>query len=263
MIPIALTIAGSDPGGGAGIQADLKTFHRFQVFGTAVITLITVQNTTRLSRTEILGADLVGEQIDAVLEDLPPQAIKTGALGSEAITRAISARNFEVPLIVDPVMLSSSEVTLLEPSAQQALRDLLLPKAFLAMPNLDEAGALAGREVRNPEQMREAARIIAGLGPRAVLVKGGHLESGDALDILFHNGVFTEFTSPRIETRHSHGTGCTYSAAVTALIARGLPLEQAIYEAKNFVYEAIRQAPGIGSGAGPLNHWAIIAVSRP
>lgn len=263
MIPIALTIAGSDPGGGAGIQADLKTFQRFHVFGTAVITLITVQNTTRLSRTEILSADLVGEQIDAVLEDLPPRAIKTGALGNEAIVRAIAARRFGAPLIVDPVMLSSAGTPLIDPTAQQALRDLLLPKAFLVMPNLAEAAALTGNEVRNPEQMREAARTIAGLGPRAVLVKGGHLESGDALDILFDNGAFTEFTSPRIETRHTHGTGCTYSAAVTALIAEGLALEQAVRGAKAFVYEAIRQAPGIGAGAGPLNHWAIIAVSHP
>lgn len=261
MTPIALTIAGSDPGGGAGIQADLKTFHRFRVFGTAVITLVSVQNTTRLSRTEVLDAELVGEQIDAVLEDLPPRAIKTGALGDEAVIRAVAARAFEAPLIVDPIMLSSGGAPLLTPSGRKALRELLLPKAMLAMPNLAEAEALTGREVRSREQMREAARIIADPGPRAVLIKGGHLESGDAVDILFCEGVFTEFTSPRIETRHTHGTGCTYSAAVTALIARGAALEQAIAEAKTFIYEAIRQAPGLGSGAGPLNHWAESADS--
>jgi len=260
MNPIALTIAGADPGGGAGIQADLKTFHRFHVFGTAVITLITVQNTTRLSRTEILSADLVGEQIDAVLEDLPPCAIKTGALGNEAIVRAIAARKFEAPLIVDPIMLSSTGAPLLEPHAQHALRDLLLPRALLVMPNLAEAAALAGREVRNPEQMREAARAIAGLGPPAVLVKGGHLESGDALDILFYDGAFSEFTSPRLETRHTHGTGCTLASACATGLAQGLQLEEAVARAWAYVAEAIRQAPGLGAGHGPLGHgWPIVA----
>jgi hydroxymethylpyrimidine/phosphomethylpyrimidine kinase len=256
MIPIALTIAGSDPSGGAGIQADLKTFHRFDVYGTAVVTLITVQNTHGVLKSEVLDDALVGEQLDAVLEDLPPGAIKTGALGSEAVVRAIAARTFLSPLVVDPILFSSGGAPLLETSARAALCDLLLPRAALVMPNLSEAAALSGREVRTPDQMREAARIIADLGPRAVLVKGGHLAAGEALDILFQRGVFTEFASPRVDTRHTHGTGCTYSAAITALLARGYPLEAAVGEAKAFLYEAIRSAPGIGSGAGPLNHWA-------
>jgi hydroxymethylpyrimidine/phosphomethylpyrimidine kinase len=256
MIPIALTIAGSDPSGGAGIQADLKTFHRFSVYGTAAITLITVQNTRGVSRSEVLDATLVGEQIDAVIRDLPPNAVKTGALGGEAVVRAVAARSFPGPLIVDPILFSSAGAPLLEPAGRTALCELLLPKATLVMPNLSEAASLAGREVRSPDDMREAARRIAGFGPLAVLVKGGHLESGDALDILFHNGVFREFASPRIETAHTHGTGCTYSAAITALLARGFALESAVAEAKAFMSEAIRTAPGIGGGAGPLNHWA-------
>jgi hydroxymethylpyrimidine/phosphomethylpyrimidine kinase len=256
MIPIALTIAGSDPSGGAGIQADLKTFHRFDVYGTAAITLITVQNTLRLSRSEVLDAELVGEQLDAVLEDLPPNAVKTGALGSEAVVRTVAERVFPCPLVVDPILFSSSGTALLEPAAQSTLRELLLPKAALVMPNLAEAAALAGRKVRTPEEMREAARRIAGFGPFAVLVKGGHLDGGEALDILFHNGGFAEFASPRIETRHTHGTGCTYSAAITALLASGWAIEAAVTQAKAFLYEAIRSAPAIGAGAGPLNHWA-------
>ncbi len=256
MPPIALTIAGSDPGGGAGIQADLKTFHGFGVYGTAVVTLITVQNTTRLSRSVVLDAELVRDQIEAVLEDLAPSAVKTGALGSAAVVEAVSQIAFAGPLVVDPVAMSSSGAPLLDPLAFRTLRDTLLPRATLAMPNLPEASQLAGMAIGNSDEMRVAARRIATLGPRAVLVKGGHLEQGDAVDILFSQGVFREFRSPRIDTRHTHGTGCAYSAAVTALLARGAELEDAIARGKAFVTEAIRTAPGLGAGHGPLNHWA-------
>jgi hydroxymethylpyrimidine/phosphomethylpyrimidine kinase len=256
MTPIAMTIAGSDPSGGAGIQADLKTFHRFKVYGAAVVTLITVQNTRGVSRSEVLDAELVGEQVDAVREDLPPGAVKTGALGSEAVVRAVAARSFKAPLVVDPILFSSSGMPLLDPAARKALCELLLPKASLVTPNLAEAAALAGGEVRTVEQMKEAARRIAGMGPRGVLLKGGHLEGGEALDVLWHEGAFTEFSGPRIETRHTHGTGCTYSAAITALLARGYGLVEAVGMSKAFVSEAIRTAPGLGKGSGPLNHWA-------
>jgi hydroxymethylpyrimidine/phosphomethylpyrimidine kinase len=254
MIPLALTIAGSDPGGGAGIQADLKTFHRFGVYGTAVISLLTVQNTVRLSRSYVIDSELVAEQLDAVLEDLPPAAVKTGALGSEAIVRVLGERTLPL-LVIDPILESTSGIRLLE-QAPDALKRLLFPKSELVMPNLPEASALTGREVKTVAQMREAARRIADFGPRGVLIKGGHLETGDALDLLFYKGVFAEFAGPRIETRHTHGTGCTYSAAVTALLARGSALEEAIGRAKAFIAEAIRTAPGLGAGAGPLNHWA-------
>jgi len=256
MTRTALTIAGSDPSGGAGIQADLKTFHQFGVYGTAAITLITVQNTTRLTRSVVLDADLVQEQIVAVLEDLRPRAVKTGALGSAAIVAAVSTIELGCPLVIDPVMVSTVGAPLLDPGAARALRDLLLPRATLAMPNLPEAAALAEMPVRNLADMREAAERIARLGPSAVLVKGGHLEAGDAVDLLLTGGAFREFRSPRIETRHTHGTGCTYSAAVTALLARGETLEGAVQGAKSFVAEAIRTAPGLGGGSGPLNHWA-------
>jgi hydroxymethylpyrimidine/phosphomethylpyrimidine kinase len=246
-LPNALTIAGSDPGGGAGIQADLKTFHQLRVYGTAVVTLITVQNTTRLSRVEVLDAGLVAEQIQAVLEDLPPQAVKTGALGSEAIIDAIALCRFDCPLVVDPVMLSKSGAPL---APGTALRRLL-PKAILVTPNLDEAALLAGIPVTNVDQMKEAARRI---DAPSVLVKGGHLR-GEPVDILFHEGEFFEFAAPRIATRHTHGTGCTYSAAITAFLAQGCEIPEAVQRAKLFIQAAIETNPGLGQGKGPLNHW--------
>lgn len=255
MIPVALTIAGSDPSGGAGIQADLKTFHQLGVYGTAVISLITVQNTTRLSAVETLDPALVGAQIDAVLEDIPPQAVKTGALGTAAVIEVVAARRFDCPLVVDPIMIGKHGA-LLAPEARAALRDRLIPKASLITPNLAEAAALAGIPVRTPDEMREAARRIAGLGAKAVLVKGGHLQAQAPVDILYCDNAFTEFPGIRIETRHTHGTGCTYSAAITAFLARGLDLPDAVARAKRFIEEAIRTNPGLGAGSGPLNHWA-------
>jgi hydroxymethylpyrimidine/phosphomethylpyrimidine kinase len=263
MISIALTIAGSDPGGGAGVQADLKTFHRFGVYGTSVVTLVTVQNTMRNSRVEVLDAGLVGEQLDAVLEDLTPQAIKTGALGNTAVIEAVVARNFACPLVVDPVAMGKHGAELLDSGARSALCHLLLPRAALVTPNLDEASELAGMEVRDIPGMREAARRIADLGARSVLVKGGHLadrhQEADAVDVLWHAGEFAEFRMPRVATRHTHGTGCVYSAAITACLARGLSMVEAVRRAKSFVHEAIRTAPGLGGGSGPLNFWAAAA----
>lgn len=260
MIPIALTIAGSDPGGGAGIQADLKTFHQLHVYGTAAITLITVQNTTRMSRVQTLDPALVGEQIDAVLEDLPPQAAKTGALGTAAIIEAVAGRRMDCPLVVDPVMIGKHGMPLMDSDARTVLRDLLIPKAALVTPNLDEAAELAGTPVRDPDQMKKAAWRIAQFGARAVLVKGGHLEGPGfetaTVDILYHDGIFTEFRARRIDTRHTHGTGCTYSAAITAFLARGASLTEAVGRARRFIDAAIRTSPGLGAGSGPLNHWA-------
>lgn len=255
MIPIALTIAGSDPSGGAGVQADLKTFHQFGVYGTSVITLLTVQNTVGVSRVELMSADLIAQQIQAVVADVVPRVAKTGALGGIAAIEAIAAAELPCPLVVDPVMISKHGAPLMAEEAQNALRTLLLPKAELVTPNLPEASAIAGIEVATPEAMREAAKRIADMGSRAVLVKGGHLE-GEALDLLYTNGVFTELTSPRIDTRHTHGTGCTYSAAITACLAKGLGLAVAVAAGKEFITEAIRTAPGLGSGCGPVNHWA-------
>jgi len=255
VIPIALTIAGSDPSGGAGIQADLKTFHQLRVYGTAVVSLITVQNSTRLSRVELIEPALVTEQANAVLEDTPPNAIKTGALGSAGIIAAVAGLPIACALVVDPVMVSKQGAPLLASSARQGLIELLFPKATLVTPNLDEAADLAGIEVSNINDMREAAQRIASFGPQAVLIKGGHLD-GIAIDILYHAGEMLEFAAERVETRHTHGTGCTYSAAITAFLARRMSIPEAVANAKRFITQAIRTAPGIGAGAGPLNHWA-------
>jgi hydroxymethylpyrimidine/phosphomethylpyrimidine kinase len=256
---VALTIAGSDPSGGAGIQADLKTFHQFGVYGEAVITLITVQNTRGVDRVEFLAPDLIADQIRAVLDDIPPAAAKTGALGNCGIIEAVAglAAGFPFPLVVDPVILSKHGGALLEADAVEALKTRLLPHAFLVTPNLEEAALLTGTEVRNVADMRRAAEKLAALGPRAVLVKGGHLGDGDATDVLFYQGEFREFTSPRIATHNTHGTGCTLSAAITAGLASGRDLPEAVERAKRYVTAAIRSNPELGGGAGPLDHHAL------
>jgi len=255
--PVALTIAGSDPSGGAGIQADLKTFHQFGVYGEAAITLLTVQNTLGVARVECVPSALVIEQVRAVIGDIPPQAAKTGALGSAEIVEALAdlAAEFDFPLVVDPVMAGSDGAPLVSAAARLAIATRLLPRAFLVMPNLDEATALTGIEVKDVGTMREAAARLCTMGARAALVKGGHLE-GAATDVLYADGAWREFTAPRVETRHTHGTGCTYSAAVAAGLARGNPLEDAVARAKEYITNAIRTAPALGRGRGPLNHHA-------
>jgi hydroxymethylpyrimidine/phosphomethylpyrimidine kinase len=255
---IALSIAGSDPSGGAGLQADLKTFHRMGVYGEAVVTLITVQNTQGVTRVDVMAPDLVLEQIHAVCCDIPPHAAKIGALGNRAVVEAVAdaAQTFAFPLVIDPVMISKHGATLIPEDAQRALAACLIPRAFLLTPNLEEATVLAGFPVTDVASMRKAAEKLASLGAKNVLIKGGHLE-GDPLDVLFEpEHGFHEFSAPRIATRHTHGTGCTYSAAITAELAKGSALRAAIGSAKEFITEAIRTAPGLGSGMGPLNHHA-------
>ena len=256
-MPVALTIAGSDPSGGAGIQADLKTFHQFGVYGEAVITLITVQNTVEVKRVECLPADLVAQQIRVVVSDIPPKAAKTGALGNWEIIEivAAAAAGFDFPLVVDPVILTKHRAALLTPDAIEALKTLLFPRTFLLTPNLEEAAMLTRTEVNDVTTMQRAAEQLAAMGPKAVLVKGGHL-AGDAIDILFVNGEFHHFAVPRVETQHTHGTGCTYSAAITASLAAGNDLRSAIEKAKRYITEAIRNNPGLGKGSGPVNHQA-------
>jgi hydroxymethylpyrimidine/phosphomethylpyrimidine kinase len=259
MPPIALTIAGSDPSGGAGIQADLKTFHQFGVYGEAVITLLTVQNSVRVSRVVVMPPALVLEQLAAVLEDIPPAAAKTGALGSAEMVEAVAraAGDFPFPLVVDPVMVSKHGLSLLPDAAVAAIRERLLPRAFLITPNVPEAEALTGLTIRTLEDMRGAVCHLLELGARAVLIKGGHLE-GDATDLLFDGTRWHEFPAPRVATPHTHGTGCTYSAAITAALARGLALADAVALAKRFIHEAIRTNPGLGQGSGPVNHHAAV-----
>lgn len=251
---VALTIAGSDPSGGAGLQADLKTFHRFGVYGESVVTLITAQNSVGVARVETLEPDLVLAQLDALLSDIPPHAAKTGAMGNRAIVDAVAqaARTFQFPLVVDPVMISKHGARLIDTASLGPL----IARAFLLTPNLPEASALVGFAVEDRASMLRAAKALIEQGARNVLIKGGHL-SGDAVDVLYlESGDAREFSAPRIATRHTHGTGCTYAAAITAELAKGTPLIDAVARAKSFVTEAIRTNPGLGAGSGPLNHFA-------
>lgn len=261
MLHVALTIAGSDPSGGAGIQADLKTFHQRGVYGTSVVTLVTVQNTQKVIDMEILSPEIVEGQLEAVLEDIPPAAAKTGALGNSDIVRLVArkAKEFSFPIVVDPVMISKHALPLMTEEARSVLAGELLPRAFLITPNLHEAGELAQMRVRDLESMEEAAGKIASKGAKAVLIKGGHLE-GDAVDLLYRNGKIRLYRAPRIDTRHTHGTGCTYSACITAELAKGRDLEDAIDIAKKYITRAIETNPGLGKGSGPVNHHARIDV---
>jgi hydroxymethylpyrimidine/phosphomethylpyrimidine kinase len=257
---IALTIAGSDSGGGAGIQADLKTFQRFGVFGTSAITAVTAQNTKGVTRWETVSADLVRAQIDALAADLAPAAFKTGMLGTAAVAvavaAAIEAHGFQ-NYVLDPVTVASSGDILLEPSAIDVLRSRLLPRAFLVTPNLQEAELLIGARIEDEEGMALAAEaIVSELGAQAVLLKGGHLESGDRVIDLLYDGDVRTFRSKRLETKNLHGTGCTLSAAITAQLATGESLHAAVRRSIEYVHNAIATAPGLGGGHGPLNHLA-------
>ena len=258
-IPRALTIAGSDSGGGAGIQADLKTFTAFKVFGMSVLTSITAQNTESVSGIYDLPPDFVKLQIHAVLSDIGVDAVKTGMLSNEDIISAVAEKIKQYgikKLVIDPVMRAKSGDTLLKPEAERALIEELLPLAYIVTPNLSEAGALSGIKVSSLEDMREAARRIKLIGCKFVLVKGGHLKwSHEAIDILYDGKKFHDFSSPRIKTKNTHGTGCTYSAAICAGLAKGLNAREAIRQAKDYVTEAIRNSFSLGNGHGPLNHF--------
>jgi len=256
---VALTIAGSDSGGGAGVQADLKTFFRFGVYGASALTLVTAQNTLGVQRLELLPPELVYAQIQSVAEDLPVHAAKTGALGDAAIVQAVAeavARFRIAPLVVDPVMVAKGGDPLLAPGAVQALKTRLFPLATLITPNRLEAEALLQRPIRTLREAEEAAQDLLDLGPRAVLLKGGHLEGEEAVDLLATPEGVLAFRAPRVPTRHTHGTGCTLSAAIAALLALGKPLEGAVGEAKAYLTRALETAPGLGHGHGPLNHFA-------
>jgi hydroxymethylpyrimidine/phosphomethylpyrimidine kinase len=257
LIPKALTIAGSDSGGGAGIQADLKTFSAFRVFGMSVITAVTAQNSLGVQGVENLPPAFVAQQLRSVLEDFGADAAKCGMLSTapiiEAVATELTSHRIE-KLVVDPVMVAKSGDQLLRPEARAALADRILPLALLVTPNLPEAEVLAGIRVAEAEDMEEAARRIHLMGPRYVLVKGGHLK-GDATDLLWNGRDFTRFSTPRIDSQNTHGTGCTFSAAIAAGLARGQALGDAIRSAKAYVTRAIREGFQGGRGVGQLRHF--------
>ena len=260
--PVALTIAGSDSGGGAGIQADLKTFHTFGVFGTSAITAITAQNTRGVYAVQKVRPEIVRRQIEVVCRDLEPSACKTGMLADEPIIRTVAETLAEVGpsrIVVDPVMVATSGDRLLEEDAVAALRDSILPLATVVTPNLPEAEILAGIPVSGLDDMRVAAERIVARGCRAVLVKGGHLAAGDVFDLLFDGAEWHVWSAPRVATTSTHGTGCTLSAGITAGLAQGRELVEAVDAALAFTRRALQGAPGLGTGSGPLDHWARVS----
>lgn len=253
----ALTIAGSDSGGGAGIQADLKTFGAYGVFGTSAITAITAQNTLGVTAVHEIPVDVIIAQIEAVAGDLPPDVVKTGMLASVAIVEAIAAAvdALELPrLVVDPVMVAKSGHRLLTDEAVLALTRELLPRAFVVTPNVPEAEALCGGPVRTLDDMKAAATIIRGLGPSWVVMKGGHLPGDTVVDLLFDGSAFHSFESPRVAGPNTHGTGCTFASAIAAGLALGKTLPDAVDDARIYVAGAIAHGPAIGQGHRPLNH---------
>ena len=257
---IALTIAGSDSGGGAGIQADLKTFQRFGVFGTSAITAVTAQNTRGVTRWEPVSVQMVRAQIDAIAEDLMPAAVKTGMLGNAAIASLVAAsvRDHSFPnYVLDPVMVATSGDILLERDAIAVIRNELIPQAALVTPNLHEAAILTGETVDDEDAMARAAEtLVSEMGAQAVLIKGGHLQAGDRVVDILYDGDVRAFRGKRIDTSNTHGTGCTLSAAITAQLAKGESMHAAVRRAIDYVHNAIATAPGLGSGHGPLNHLA-------
>jgi hydroxymethylpyrimidine/phosphomethylpyrimidine kinase len=264
---VALTIAGSDSGGGAGIQADLKTFHQFGVFGTSVITAVTAQNTAGVHAWQALPARLVSQQLDALATDLPPDAVKSGMLGSAELVETVAAgieRHALRHYVLDPVMVATSGDRLLEAAAEGQIARRLVPLAALVTPNLDEARILVQDDVRTPDDMERAGHALVRMGARAALVKGGHLAGDEVVDVLVTEALVRRFTRPRLDTTSTHGTGCTLSAGIAAGLALGRPLEQAVADALDFVHRAIAAAPGLGQsgGHGPLNHF-VPAPPRP
>ena len=256
-VPTALTIAGSDSGGGAGIQADLKTFSAFRVFGMSVLTALTAQNSVGVHGVHNVPPEFVAQQIDVVLDDFGADAVKVGMLSTAPIVRAVAARlRAHAPqrIVVDPVMIAKSGDPLLRPDARDALVREMLPLATVVTPNLHEAAAMAGISVETEQEMEEAARRIHALGPRHVLVKGGHLKDS-ATDLLWDGKEMVRYTAPRIDSPNTHGTGCTYSSAIAAGLALGEPLPEAVRRAKAYVTAAIREGFQAGHGVGALRHF--------
>ena len=257
MVKRAMTIAGSDSGGGAGIQADLKTFAALGVYGTSVLTAITAQNTRSVDKVVELDPDMVSAQIDTVMSDIGADAVKTGMLANGEIIRVVAERvtSLEMPnLVVDPVMVAKSGDRLLKDQAVDAYRIDLIPLALVVTPNIPEAEVLVGYSIETDDDVHRAARDIGKMGVANVVIKGGHRE-GAVTDLLYSEGLVREFTSPRIDSKNTHGTGCTFASAIAAYLARGRSVEQAVFHAKEYVIEAIKAAFTMGKGHGPLNHF--------
>ena len=254
----ALTIAGSDSGGGAGIQADLKTFAAHGVYGTSAITAVTAQNTLGVTCFEALSADLVTAQMEAVASDIGVHAAKTGMLANAAIVEAVAAavQELEIPLlVVDPVMIAKSGDRLIDEEAVGMMRSELMRQAFVVTPNIPEAETLAGLRIVSSTDRQEAARRILKLGASAVIIKGGHLDEADILDLLYDGHRFEEFRAPRIAGSNTHGTGCTFAASLASHLALGRSLREAMPLAQEYVAGGIRHGPQIGKGNGPLHHF--------
>lgn len=252
-----LSIAGSDCSGGAGIQADLKTFAAHGVYGMSVIASVVAENTCRVIDIQDIRPDMVEKQIDAVFEDIPPDAVKIGMLGSREIMCA-AARKLQTwkpkHVVIDPVMYAKNGCPLMEPDSIDSLISVVVPLADVITPNIPEAEKMADMEIHTQADMEEAARKIHAMGCRAVLVKGGHSE-GDATDVLFDGGKFYYYTAKRIQTKNTHGTGCTFSAAIASNLALGLPVEKAVEKAKAYVTMVITHSLALGKGNGPTNHF--------
>lgn len=260
-LPCAMTVAGSDSGAGAGIQADLKAMAAQGVYGLTVITAVTAQNTLGVDQFQVLPPQMVEAQMDALLRDFPVAAVKTGMLANTDIVQAVAAKLRKYNLlkvVIDPVMVAKSGDSLLQEDTQAAIREKLLPLSLLITPNIPEAAVLCGREVESIEDMKEAARNLKRRGASFVLLKGGHLQSGQELtDVLFDGYRFYYYRAQRIHTRHTHGTGCTYASAIAAQLALGRPVPQAVLAARIYLQRILPWDPGLGSGSGPMDHFAI------
>ncbi len=257
-LPIALTVAGTDPTGGAGVLADIKSFHSREVYGMSAVTSLTAQNTMGVQDVFNVPADFLKAQLESIFSDEMPHAMKSGMIATEEMMRVLKkyVTKYEMPLVIDPVMISTSGHNLISEDAIDYLRDELLPAALTVTPNIMEAEKLTGVDIENEEDVRKAAKVfIEEIGVKSVIIKGGHLK-GAAVDYLFEKDSETSLSSDRVDTHHTHGTGCTFSAVITAELAKGKTLKEAFHTGKNYITKAIQETPEIGRGDGPVNHFA-------
>jgi hydroxymethylpyrimidine/phosphomethylpyrimidine kinase len=255
----ALTIAGSDSGGGAGIQADIKTFQELGSYGMSVITAVTAQNTLGVQGVYPVSMEGIVQQLDSIGQDLGPHALKTGMLHSGEVIEAVSERIRHygwTNLVVDPVMIAKGGAKLLQDEAVRALKEQLIPLSAVITPNLPEAEIITGIKIETLDDRKDASKMLIEMGAGSVVIKGGHADGEQVIDLFYDGEEFVEMVSPRIETPHTHGTGCTFSAAITAQLAQGMDIKEAVKTGKGFIRAAIEDQLGIGNGHGPTNHWA-------